>query len=560
MNDAASGTAVIIERASQGWRPYVLLILLCLGLYLPGIAALPVLDRDEARFAQATRQMLESRDFLRIRFQNEARNKKPAGIYWLQAASVAALSDAESTTIWPYRLPSLIGATAAALLAFALGRALVGNAAALLGAALLASTLDLTVEAHLAKTDAVLLAAVVAAQGALGIIYRDARRGEAPARWGLALLFWTAQGLALLIKGPLAPVLSLLTAAALSIADCDMRWLRGLRPLWGGPLMLAIAAPWFIAITAATSGAFIGEAVGHDFFGKLVGAQEAHGAPPGYYLALLPVTFWPGSLFLGAAFAWGWRERSAPAVRFLVAWIFPFWAALELVPTKLPHYILPAYPALALLAGSALVGVAAASARRRWLDAIVTALWVVVSLVLAAALALLPLRFGYGVAAAGVVAGAIILLFGKRLVFAAWRAPVPGLAVRAVLLALLVFAPAFQFVAPRLDALWLSRGAAEIVARYRPPRDAPVVAVGYSEPSLVFLLGTATRFVSPDQAADYLTSARGASALVSDRDEAAFRAALETRGWEARPVDRVSGLDYSNGKAMTLTLYTGAPR
>jgi len=76
----------------SGWRPYALLAALCFALYLPGIAAIPPLDRDEARFAQASRQMLETGDFLRIRFQDEARNKKPAGIYWLQAASVAAFS------------------------------------------------------------------------------------------------------------------------------------------------------------------------------------------------------------------------------------------------------------------------------------------------------------------------------------------------------------------------------------------------------------------------------------------------------------------------------------
>src|SRR5712692_9491102 len=105
-------------------RPYALLAGLCLVLYLPGIAAIPPLDRDEARFAQATRQMLETGDFLRIRFQDEARNKKPAGIYWLQAASVRAFSSAAATAIWPYRLPSLLGGIATVLLAFTLGAAL----------------------------------------------------------------------------------------------------------------------------------------------------------------------------------------------------------------------------------------------------------------------------------------------------------------------------------------------------------------------------------------------------------------------------------------------------
>src|SRR5438046_9304206 len=110
-----------------GWRPYALLAALCLVLYLPGIASIPPLDRDEARFAQATRQMLESGDFLRIRFQDEARNKKPAGIYWLQAASVTVFSTPQSDAIWPYRLPSVVGALLAVLLVFAIGNALLGR-------------------------------------------------------------------------------------------------------------------------------------------------------------------------------------------------------------------------------------------------------------------------------------------------------------------------------------------------------------------------------------------------------------------------------------------------
>src|SRR5437762_13267733 len=91
-----------------GWRPYALLAALCLLLYLPGIASIPPLDRDEARFAQATRQMLESGDFLRTRFQDEARNKKPAGIYWLQAASVTVFSTPQSDASWPDLLPSFV--------------------------------------------------------------------------------------------------------------------------------------------------------------------------------------------------------------------------------------------------------------------------------------------------------------------------------------------------------------------------------------------------------------------------------------------------------------------
>src|SRR5262249_1016615 len=160
---------------------------------------MPPLDRDEARFMQASRQMLESGDFLRIRFQEEARNKKPAGIYWLQAASVALLSTPASNAPFPYRLPSLLGATGALLLTFWLRQRVVGRGGALVGAGLLASAVLLVAEAHLAKTDAVLLLTIVAAQGALGAIYRAEREEESVGN-GIALLFWLAQGAGILVK------------------------------------------------------------------------------------------------------------------------------------------------------------------------------------------------------------------------------------------------------------------------------------------------------------------------------------------------------------------------
>jgi len=85
---------------------FAVLLLLCLILYAPGLTSIPPVDRDQARFAQATRQMLETGDFIRIRFQEEVRNKKLIGIHWLQAAAVALFSTPGSTAIWPYRLPS----------------------------------------------------------------------------------------------------------------------------------------------------------------------------------------------------------------------------------------------------------------------------------------------------------------------------------------------------------------------------------------------------------------------------------------------------------------------
>jgi 4-amino-4-deoxy-L-arabinose transferase-like glycosyltransferase len=550
----------MMDRATLGWRPYVLLLLLCLGLYLPGIASLPVTDRDEARFAQATRQMLETRDFIAIRFQDEARNKKPAGIYWLQAGSVALLSDAASNAIWPYRLPSLLGAATATLLTFGMGAALVGRQAAFLGAAVLATSLGLVVEAHLAKTDAVLLACVTAAQLALARIYVAARQhGDASPRF--ALLFWVALALGILVKGPVAPLAAALTVAALVAADRDWRWLRGLLPILGLILVAIIVVPWLVAISSATGGAFLSDSLGHDFLGKLIGAQESHGAPPLYYLLLLTATFWPGTLFIAPAVAWAWHQRRDSAARFLIAWAVPFWILLELVPTKLPNYLLPAFPALALACGSALVAAGVGALRSwRWADRLSLAVWAAVTLGLAAALLIAPRRYGSGIDVAAIIAAGLALVLGSRMLRAGSRGVAPALAARAAILGLLALSLGFEFVAPALDRLWLSRAAASLIATTSPAQNATVAATGYAEPSLVFMLGTRAMLLAVDNAAQVLASAPGALVLVEEREDAAFRAALAARGAAAKALGKVAGLDYSNGRSMTLTLYGNAAR
>ena len=541
-----------MTRAIEGWRAYALLALLSLVLYLPGLAALPPTDRDESRFVQASRQMLESNDFLRIRFQDEPRNKKPAGIYWLQAASVDLLSTPASTAMWPYRLPSFLGALAAVLLTFGFGQAWIGREAAFWGAALLAASLGLTVEAHLAKTDAVLLATVVAAQGALGEIYRRSRNGEATGA-ALPLLFWIAQGVGLLIKGPVTPLASLLAGGALAIADRDARWLRGLRFLWGVPLTLLIAGPWLVAIMVATEGSFAGDSVGNDLLAKLIHGQESHGAPPGTYLAAALVTFWPGSIALAGVARLAWRERKGTAIRFLVAWIVPFWLLMEIIPTKLPHYVLPAYPALALLAGRALVDGAAAT-RRHWSDVVAWVIWGLVALGLGGALLALPMRLAGTVPAAGSVAVAIALVLAGATLLRCWRGkPRPWLGLAAAAAAAM-WAAGFGLIVPGIDALWVSRSAATLVNdQDRVLR--PVVVAGYAEPSLVFLLGTATKLTSVAEAALILSRLPETLVLVSNREDAAFRAALQKESISVDSLGDVSGLNYSNGRAVTLTLY-----
>src|SRR5581483_10779001 len=176
-------------------RPLPLLALLGLLLWLPGILSLPLLDRDESRFAQSSRQMVESGNWVDIRLGHVPRYKKPVGIYWLQAAatSVAGRDD----QIWTYRLPSLFGAIAASWLTVWVALAVAGAEAAFLAGLLMLGSVLLTAEASIATTDAVLLACSLGMQGVLIRIYRAARDPDVPSNshqvWRrLLLLGWVA--------------------------------------------------------------------------------------------------------------------------------------------------------------------------------------------------------------------------------------------------------------------------------------------------------------------------------------------------------------------------------
>ena len=234
----AKGLASVFDYvAASNGRAAVALLLVCLLGFLPGIFQIPPVDRDEAYFAQATKQMIETGDYVDIRYQDDVRYRKPVGIYWLQAAVVntaSALGLANArTTIWLYRMPSLFGAIGAVLLTYWCALAFVSRRGALLAALMMASCTMLGVEARLAKTDAVLLFTVVAAMAVLARVYLAPRRGDAQPGLGQLAIFWTALAVGILIKGPMILMVVGLAAATLVVLDRSARWLLALRPVPG---------------------------------------------------------------------------------------------------------------------------------------------------------------------------------------------------------------------------------------------------------------------------------------------------------------------------------------
>src|ERR1700758_4837238 len=207
-----------LQSWGRGWRGPLLAALVALAAGLPGMLSLPPLDRDESRFAEASAQMLESGDFVTIHFQGQPRFKKPIGIYWLQAASVAALSDVEDRGIWAHRIPSLLGAMLAAAACAWGAAAFLPPGLALLSGVLLGGSFLLSTEAAIAATDGVLAGAVTLMMAALGRIYLAARDGPV-AGTATRALFWVGLALSILVKGPIGPMVAVLAVIALGLWD-----------------------------------------------------------------------------------------------------------------------------------------------------------------------------------------------------------------------------------------------------------------------------------------------------------------------------------------------------
>ncbi|MBX3388645.1 MAG: glycosyltransferase family 39 protein [Phycisphaeraceae bacterium] len=385
-----SGAPSIFRRIAESTWSLPLILLLCLAAYIPGLFTIPPIDRDEARFAQASRQMFESvalpegaRDSARHGgglavpyVQDRPRLNKPPLVYWLQAASAAVFSggDSKFDAIWMYRIPGVLCAIGAVAATWRMALSMTGRTTAFVAAIGLALSPVVILDAHQARADQLLLLCVVLTQWALWRIVRGAR--SLP----MVALFWVLIGLSVLAKGPIAPMIAALTALAWSFARREWRWLLALRPLLGVVIVALVVGPWVYAVAARVGFENYWNTIWNETIGRSIEGKEGHWGPPGYHLLLLFFLLWPISLGIPGAIGSfgkstrpggdgrmraGWRERlrqsciARPRDAFLLAWIVPSWIVYEAISTKLPHYTLPLYPAMCILAAAWLVDLAA---------------------------------------------------------------------------------------------------------------------------------------------------------------------------------------------------------
>ena len=549
--------------------------MLAVVLFVSGAGKTPILGRDEARFSQAAREMLDRGDPVVPTFAGEGRYHKPILIYWCTMASYRVLGVNERAA----RMPSnLAGALVIALVA-ATARRRWGAGSGLLAGALLAATPVVWLQAKACTADMVLLLPTLAVMLAFErLLAGDESRG-------LAAVFWTAMGVAILAKGPIAPLWVVCTALALwamgrrwrrweialagvllalgwwrlgpavllvpaAVATWDLlrspdgrRTLARLRPAWGVPLLLAITLPWAVAVTAATDGAFLREAVGRHVVDRSFSAFESHGFFIGFYLVTAVVACFPWIGALAGVLPRQWRAVSGDREwRFLVAWLVGPLLLLELVQTKLVHYWMPSYPAGVLLVVAALWALPL-DRRLGWSGRFLTAVggFVVAAAVVALPFVIeLPSLVTPGVVVAGVLALATavgVVLQGRR--------PAAGTAAVACG-TVIVLAGIGEFFLPVLGRSSLGPLAARAAVELARP-DQEIVIFKPRDEEIYFYLPTEVRTCG-DAACMAARFEAGTPMLgVARRDDFELLAE-EWRGVRLTAIERVTGVDVGHAR------------
>ncbi|MFK7792803.1 MAG: phospholipid carrier-dependent glycosyltransferase [Devosiaceae bacterium] len=541
-----------------------LIAVLCIGFiaitaFTPGFTTIPPVDRDESRFSQASRQMVNTQDFVEIRFQSGPRYQKPIGIYWLQSVAVTLYGAEDGQApIWVYRTVSFVGAVAAAMLVYWLALAFGAPPVAFAAGVLVALTILLGAEARLAKTDAMLFAMILVTQGVLARAFLG-KRDSSVKGWH-AGLFWTAAAAGILIKGPILPVVVGSTALVASLFERKTAWLRRLRPGLGIMWMLILVLPWFIAIGLTSAGEFYAQSIGRDLLEKIGTSRERPFVPPGVFtFGFFPGLGWPLApfAFLAIPFAIAsWHDKST---RFLVAWIVPTLLIFELSATKLPHYILPIYPALAILAARMVVY---EKIPNGWLAGIAKALFILIPLAAVIGMPVVLYLYGDSISPLGTFLGVIGLIFMIGAFLLMLRSHARASLVVTVVGTLLLYTSAFGFHVPAARTIWITP---QLVATLDNVRceNPEIASLGYNEPSLVLMTRTDLRtLTSARAAADFLSEGPCRAAFIDApfvEDMFAEIAATSPEETAAAPsvrlISRVEGININGGDELNMHVF-----
>jgi 4-amino-4-deoxy-L-arabinose transferase-like glycosyltransferase len=330
--------------------PFLLLTAGTAALFLGGLGRLPLFGRDEALYAEAGREMLATGDWVTPRVNGGPFFEKPPLYYWAAAASYRAFGVSPLSA----RLPSALMAIATVLLTARIGARVWGRRAGLLAGIALATSLQFALIGRLGIMDAPLTCLTVVALLAY-------ERWQRMGGWGALAGFGVTVGLAILLKGA-AGLIPWGVAAVDALIRTARRERIGHTPLAlvgsaviAGLASAAVAAPWFLAMTARHGSAFGATFFVHEHLRRVAQAMQGHGGPFWIYLPMIALGFFPWVMFLPAGLLRSPRAEAAACWRVLcLVWIACVLVVFSMVRTKLPGYITPLFPPMALLVGAEL--------------------------------------------------------------------------------------------------------------------------------------------------------------------------------------------------------------
>ena len=481
--------------------------------------------------------MLEDKNYVIIKFQEELRSKKPIGIYWLQIASASIFG---KDNIISYRAPNIFStiiliivfSTFVYSISFRYFNLNVSSSLtfSFFSSLVMATLLGLSIEIKQAKTDTVLLTLCTVQQLIFWKIYSYGKESWNKYKhheyvW-LTRLFWLIIALGILVKGPISPLLFTMTLLSICILDrfvekeWNLSWLNLFLWFQGLLIVSIITLPWIYLAWQATDGHLILDAINKDFLIKLRSGQENHWGPFGSHLFLLLLTFWPMVLLLpfAARACLDWKHERL--IRFLISWIIPFWIILELTPTKLPHYILPVFPGLILLILIGISSPPSGNIKFSKINKFFRAVVVIFTLLLALSLVYVSLNFSSKILIfiLSIVLSFIMItsiIFGNIFFLNESKyklSPLFGMLILAGICNIFVF----SYIFPNLDKIHITPKIKNYIdsLEFRPDT---IVATGYHEPSLIFSLGRDTLLLSPEEAALVLVEGDNTLAIVEER-------------------------------------------
>ena len=528
---------------------FLIFLAICFLIFLTGIFEIPILDRDEARFATASKTMLLENEFIDIKMYDEPRYKKPVGIYWLQVASNFIFGDIPYDNITLYRLPSILSIFLAFIFIFFRLRKIFDNEISFLTIFFLMFSLLTLSEMLQAKTDGALFLTIILCNLMIYSLIENHK-----IKYKEKLIFWSALAIGVLIKGPIIFIYTILPLIIFSIIK-RKNFLKEIFCFSGLILFLILTLPWFIIITIKSNGAFWYESVGHDLLGKVSSGQESHGFPPGYYLITTLILFWPGSIliypFIKKNFEQNFiRIRKDDLTFFLLISFSVPYILFELVSTKLPHYIYPSYLPLSILLSKFLLdeNLEGISKRSLYFFTLIFPLTVVfliyfiiaeyseITITLAIILIFFILQILFMIGAAD------IKRFKKKLInFSVFQIS---------FYLILVF-----YINNHIQDLWVAKRINSIIELNKKNYD-KIYNYGFEEPSLVFLTSHKSKKISPNLLDSINLKKERIMFIIND--EFSDLITSSEKYSDFKMLNKFDGFNYSKGKTVTIKVFSNS--